>query len=360
MYNLIKFKHKHDARQQMSGQYSSIYKLNNYYYIVTYSDTSSVNNLSADEYELYQWGCAEISNSPAFIVYETNSALSENGRSRTTDTGATIYRTFEYLTEIFGILNYTPDSFSDGGLYNTPDAAINQINHLLDGGCEIIDIGVESTRPGASVITAEAEISCLTNLLAAIRDIPRRFKLSIDTYHIDTVKWLINQDVHYINDVSGSLPLSLVGECINSGKSYIAMHSLSVPASKELILPLTTNPVEYLGQWIDNKIRTLQDYNINLDKVIFDPGIGFGNNSPQSWYIIRNISKLCRPGVELLLGHSRKSFIGHINFKDSANRDLESGLIAASIASQVDYLRLHDVSYLNSVYPVYSSIIPHK
>jgi dihydropteroate synthase len=363
MHHLIKFRHKKEARQKISGLHSSIYKLNDYYYILSKSSdksTAFITSLSSDEYQLYQWAMSEIDNSHDFIVYETNSILTNNSRALVTNTGVTIYRTFEFLTEVFGILNYTPDSFSDGGRYNTPDTAIAHVNYLLDQGVETIDIGVESTRPGASIILPETEIKALQKILPHICEIKRNFKISIDTYHPETVKWLLNLDIDYINDVSGNLSLDLVKECINTNKSYIAMHSLSIPSSKELILSLGDNPVSYLGRWIDDKIRAFHKMNIDTDKIILDPGIGFGTNGPQSWYILKNTNLLKRDGVELLIGHSRKSFISHISTKAVGERDLESALVAASILDKVDYLRLHDISYLKATYSVNSLMVQYR
>ncbi len=363
MHHLIKFKHKKEARQKVLGYHSSIYKLNDYYYILFKSSAKHIDfiaNLSPDEYQLYQWAMSEIYNSHDFIIYETNSVLVNNSRALATNTGATIYRTFEFLTEIFGILNYTPDSFSDGGQYNTPEQAIAQVNYLLDLGVETIDIGVESTRPGANVIKPDTEINALEKILPHICAIKRSFKISIDSYHPETVKWLLQFDIDYINDVSGNLALDLVKECINTNKTYIAMHSLSIPSSRELILPLRDNPVSYLGQWIDDKVCTFHKNNIDTDKIILDPGIGFGTNSPQSWYILRNINLLKQDGIELLIGHSRKSFIGHVSNKNVIERDLETGLIAAHMLNHVDYLRLHDVSYLKAIHRVNLLMVQYR
>ena len=363
MYNLIKFKHKKEARQKVSSCYSSIYKLNDCYYILTKASDKSrsfITNLSPDEYHLYMWAMSEINNSHDFIIYETNSVLADNSRALITNTGATIYRTFGFLTEVFGILNYTSDSFSDGGRYDNLDKAIAQVNYLLDQGVETIDIGVESTRPGASITLPETEIKALQKILPQICEIKRNFKISIDTYHPETVKWLLNLDIDYINDVSGNLPLDLVKECINTNKSYIAMHSLSIPSSKELNLPLRADPVSYLGRWVDDKTQAFHKNNIDTNKIILDPGIGFGTNSPQSWYILKNINLLKSDRIELLVGLSRKSFISHISTKAVGERDLESALVAAGILNKVDYLRLHDSSYLKAIYSVHSLMVQYR
>ncbi len=369
MHHLIKFISKQNLRRIINGRHSSIYILNDSKYIliqskyipkISGSSLEIVNSFTADEYELYHWAYSEINNTHNFIPFESYAELTDKGLLLISEEGEKIYRTFEPLTEIFGILNYTPDSFSDGGRYNTPDTAIAQVNCLLDQGVETIDIGVESTRPGASIVLPEDEIKALQKILPHVCEIKREFKISIDTYHKETVKWLLNQDIDYINDVSGNLPLDLVKEATNTGKRYIAMHSLSIPSSKDLILPVRKNPFNDLSQWIGDKIRVFNTNKIDIDKVILDPGIGFGKNGPQSWYILKNIHCLKREGVELLVGHSRKSFINHVSNKVSANMDMESALVATHLLNQVDYVRIHDVSYLKAMHPINSLMVQYR
>ena len=369
MHYLIKFKNKQELRRIINGRHSSIYILNDSKYIliqskynpkISNSSLEIVNAFTNDEYELHHWAYSEINNTHNFVPFESCTELTDKGLLLISEEGEKIYRTFEPLTEIFGILNYTPDSFSDGGLYNTPEKAIAHANYLLDSGVETIDIGVESTRPGANVMTAQMEIATLQKLLPHILEIKREFKISIDSYHPETVKWLLNQDIDYINDVSGKLPLDLVREATNTGKMYIAMHSLSVPSSKDLILPVRNNPFNYLSKWLGDSIRIFHTNKINIDKVILDPGIGFGKNGPQSWYILKNFQALKREGVELLIGHSRKSFINHVSNKSSTELDMESALIATHLLNQVDYLRLHDMSFVKAMHPINSLMVQYR
>ena len=310
--------------------------------------------MSLGEKDLFNWAKSEIENSSEFIMYETNSTLSTKGRTLINNTSI-ITRTFKYLSEVFGILNYTPDSFSDGGLYNQLTHAEKRIIDLINLGVEIIDIGVESTRPDALPLNDNEEIEYLKPVLNMAIKLRKyyQFQISIDTYHNQTATWLCDQDIQFINDVSGKINPTIVKECINANKRYIAMHSLDVPANPSHIIQLDTNPITYLSKWIDHKLNQLDKHNIDLSKIIIDPGIGFGKNSSQAWYIIKNLNRLELNGTQLLLGHSRKSFINHLDKQDIASkRDLTTALIAGFLVNHVDYLRLHDVVALHQIYPV--------
>lgn len=385
-FTLIKFEQKPNVRLMLRQiwaseckecKISSIYKLDSILYILLASATPlcatsvllhglakvELTHLSASEHELFKWAKSEIEQSVEFIAYETYSEYSQNGgvggRAYIVPNGAMVIRTFERLTEIFGILNYNSDSFSDGGKYNSLASATQRVIELVESGAEIIDVGIESTRPGATVISGDDEIRILKPLLKEINLLKPKynFLLSIDTYHVETVRWLNDQDAEFINDVSGNLPLDVVRDSIMSGKRYIAMHSLDVPANKQHNFAIELNPLNYLSNWLLNKINEFADNNIDVSKIIFDPGIGFGKNDAQAWYIINNIplfNKLFNSmNVPILLGHSRKSFLKHIIPQITLNtRDVATSIIAGLLINQVDYLRLHDLTILNEISPV--------
>lgn len=369
-FALIKFKYKKDVRallrQIKEYEISSIYQLNLTRYILIASPNDMVGlhlpQLTAAEHELFEWAKSEIEQSVEFIRYESASNYSKNGRVWVSPHGLAITRTFEGLAEIFAILNYTADSFSDGGKYNNIVHAEQRILELIAHGAAVIDIGVESTRPGATALTFEEEIRQLTPLLNRIEELKfeHDFLVSIDTYHEETVRWLNDKNVDFINDVSGNLPLNVVAECIESGKQYIAMHSLSVPAASKQILDVQTNPISYLSNWWVNKAHQFDENGINLSKVIFDPGIGFGKNSAQSWYIINNIHFLNNLGVALLLGHSRKSFINHVLPVAPNERDGATNLISGLLINQIDYLRIHEIVNLKDTLSVLNQVQKFK
>ena len=394
-YHLIKFTHKYEARQILrqlgkSIKHSSIYAISHQQYLLIQesihpasrsrlpplkrgiSSQTTISNsplegwcadvfagagmdaLTTDEELLYQWAKSEVEDSLSFIRYESESKYVANGRSLTATNGEVVIRSFAYLSDIFGIVNCTVDSFSDGGKYNSLNRARERIISLVNSGCAVIDIGVESTRPDAISLTSKAELQILHSYLPMLMELKQElpFQLSIDTYHPETIKSLIEQDINFINDVSGNLASDIVAELVKTGKKYIAMHSLDVPARKDNILDLTFDPITYLSDWALAKMNEYDKYGINQEQIVFDPGIGFANNSAQAWYIIRNLDKFNCHGAEVLLGHSRKSLFSHLSDTAASQRDLVSGALAAMIASKVDYLRLHDLNTLNEIYPV--------
>ncbi|MBP9743651.1 MAG: dihydropteroate synthase [Burkholderiales bacterium] len=365
-FALVKFRYKKDVRallrQIKEYKLSSIYQLNLMRYILIASPNEMVGlhlpQLTIVEHELFEWAKSEIEQSVEFIRYESHSNHIENGRVWISPTGLAIRRTFEGLGEIFAILNYTADSFSDGGTYNTLAHAEQRILELIAHGAAVVDIGVESTRPGATKLTFEEEIRQLTPLLSILEKlkITHNFLVSIDTYHKETVLWLNDKNIDFINDVSGNLPIDVVKGCIESGKQYIAMHSLSVPASYEHILDVHTNPISYLSKWWINKAYQFDENNIDLSKVIFDPGIGFGKNNAQAWYIINNIHFLNNLEVAILLGHSRKSFIKHVLPLEPNERDEATNLITGLLINQVDYLRIHEIVNLKNTVSVLNHV----
>ena len=371
---------------------------------VTILDTD---NLSTAESVLSAWATSEIYQSLAYIKYESDSEYvsninlmhknfknwikdsvrddraavrddnigaviaSEAGQSRFKDIhngrvmllpdGTEIIRSFEYLTELMAILNYTSDSFSDGGKYNQIDKALTQIISQVELGAAIVDLGVESTRPGATAMSDQEEIKLLSQILGPIIELKQQynFRLSIDTYHPETVLWLLNMDIDIVNDVSGNLPLELIAAIIKNNQRYIAMHSLGIPASRTNIIDIAVDPIQAINSFMENKVKQLLAIGVkpeNIEKsLIFDPGIGFGKNPAQSWYILNNLNKLNTHGCELLIGHSRKSFFSHIADKSAANRDLETAIVAAQLINKVDYIRLHDLTMQNAIYPTISS-----
>ncbi len=352
---------------------SSLYILEDYLYLVIKTNLSiktkshnikifvkSASNLELSVLEkiLFAWGESEIEQSLDFIGYEMESFQVKNGRSLI-KYNKTIIRSFDYLADIFGIVNMTPDSFSDGGKYNQTDKALALIIQHINNGATIIDIGAESTRPGATLIEDDGEIKKLEEVLKEVIALKSQYKflISLDSYHINTISKFCEWDIDIINDVSGNLPIDLVKKCIiDNKKKYVAMHSLSIPAKKDVLIDTKTDPINYIYKWMHQKLNDLQNFNIPLDQVILDPGIGFGNNAIQGWFIINNLHRFYPLGVELLLGFSRKSLFNHISNTKPMERDLITAIAATRVINQVDYLRLHDLKELSMAYSVVNEI----
>lgn len=242
------------------------------------------------------------------------------------------------------IVNITPDSFSDGGQMN-----LKQFKILLKTSSvydlHILDLGAESTRPGATPIMPETEwnrlepfINCFFNYYHGQSFRPR---LSIDTRHPQTARQAIAKGIDMINDVSG-LSKEMLNVLTSSNVEYVLTHSLSVPANKHKTLSEQKNPIAEIKKWLEQKLEILDKHNISLNRIIFDPGIGFGKTASQSLYILRNIKEFFNLPVRIMVGHSRKSFMKFLTSEIPNDRDPASiGISLALAKNGVDILRVH-------------------
>lgn len=250
--------------------------------------------------------------------------------------------------QLVGILNITPDSFSDGGQFSTLQNAVHQAYHLASSGAEIIDIGAEATNPHVMPLHAEDEWDRLEPVLSAIKkELPYMFippQISIDTRHADVAEKAMRMGIDWINDPSG-LTDPKMREMIAASKSKcVVMHNLSIPADKNHVLSFQENPVTFIHQWGEKCIADLEKSGIAREKIIFDVGIGFGKHAEHSFALLKNIRSFFSLKIPLLVGHSRKSFLSLFTNKSADKRDLETTIISIYLAKQgVDYLRIHNV-----------------
>lgn len=339
----------------------------------------TINEKTEVEVLLFAWAVSEIKNDVKFIAYETKSSAKvneinlnhaqasvedlnlldeENYHGRVIRAGdVEVIRLFEPLFDVMAIFNYTTNSFSDGGVYNSPEKLKHRIVQQLRYGATIIDVGVESTRPNIQLLSSAEEISSWQEILPTVMQLKKEYKiiLSIDTYHNETVLWLLENGIDFdiINDVSGNIELSIVKKLLALNKKYIAMHNLGIPHNANNIIPLEQNPIEVINAFFKRKKYEFLQAGIDekeiIDNIIFDPGIGFGNNAAGAWYIIKNLDKIDTLGSEFLLGHSRKSFMNHISAKPYKERDIETAIIALQVAKHIDYVRIHDTISLGKL-----------
>lgn len=256
------------------------------------------------------------------------------------------FRSKKTLTEIMGILNLTPDSFSDGGELCSADEFLNRTESWLSMGVRIFDLGAESTRPNAQTISPEEEISRLgpyiEYLQAQHRESLDPMIISIDTRHPKTARWAINRGVHWINDVSGLSHPEMIEVIANSSVDAVFMHSLSIPANKNILLPHQADPTDEVLRWAERKLTELSRYGISHERLIFDPGLGFGKSPQQNWQILKEVRRFHALGVRILIGHSRKSFFNLISSDPFRERDLETAALSLQLCEAgVDYLRVH-------------------
>jgi len=248
-----------------------------------------------------------------------------------------------------GILNVTPDSFSDS--YPTPEAAMKQARHLVDGGATIIDIGGESTRPGSTGIGTEEELARILPVIRALRkayDIP----LSVDTQKPQVAKAAIDEGVDIVNHVSASLDYEAMLPVIaDSDVGYVAMHMRERPKSMQRN-PSYDEPVKEVTEALLKVGKAAKKLGIASERLIFDPGIGFGKRLEHNRALMKNLSAMCsqleRP---LLLGLSRKSWLEHLlgpEIDAGDERDAHTA-IATVLLNNPNVLvhRVHNVGLIN-------------
>jgi 2-amino-4-hydroxy-6-hydroxymethyldihydropteridine diphosphokinase/dihydropteroate synthase len=260
-----------------------------------------------------------------------------------------------------GIVNLTPDSFSDGGKNESWDDIEARIDRMVDSGVHILDFGAESTRPGASPLTAAEEWSRLERPLARViakfsNDLLRP-RLSIDTYHVEVARKALELGVDMINDVSGLTQPEMIELASESNADFIAMHNLGLPADPDKTLDPDRDTVDQVEFWLERQQALWEKNRLDLNRVIFDPGIGFGKNPLQSLELLRNIDRFATKGLRLLVGHSRKSFLQPLAGQSAGQRDLAT--IGASMAladSHVDVLRVHNVPDHVTAYRAWSHL----
>lgn len=250
------------------------------------------------------------------------------------------------VTKLVGILNITPDSFSDGGKFNSLNSAVDQVKKMIDEGVDMIDIGAESTRPNATPISAEEEWLRLEKILPAIiSEIKkhRNIQSSIDSYHFETVKKSYELGVDVINDVSGLADEKIINFIVAKNITTILMHNLAIHANPDLLVNENLHINDEIINWAQKKISYLQQKGVKKSQLIFDPGIGFAKNAAQSIRILKNIDSYRILGLPLYIGHSKKGFLDSLEIAgDRAQKTLEISKFL--IEKNVEYLRIHDVA----------------
>lgn len=246
-----------------------------------------------------------------------------------------------------GILNVTPDSFSDGGRIQNLENFDKLWSSFEDAGVHIVDIGAESTRPGAQKLSPLEEWGRLEKFMSHYRSrknertwVPQ---LSVDTYHFECAQKAIEMGAEIINDVSGLQDKRMLSLIKDNPIQYVLMHSLSVPADPSNHIDQKLDVVEEVKKWALIKIEELQAQGVGLNQIIFDPGIGFGKTAFQSLVLLKRVHEFLDLPVRLLIGHSRKSFMNIWDADLSRGRDLESIGVSLQMAqSGADIIRVHE------------------
>ncbi|MBL6797641.1 MAG: dihydropteroate synthase [Synechococcus sp. BS307-5m-G39] len=254
---------------------------------------------------------------------------------------------------VMGVINLTPDSFSDGGQFNGEDQATREADRQIHNGADVLDLGAQSTRPGADEVGAEEELRRLIPCLKAIRQAHPDIIISVDTFLAAVASAALDAGADWINDVSGgrrdSAMLPLIAE---AGCPYVLMHSRGNSATMD---SCTNYGKEGVVNAVQRELResTKQacKQGVKHAQLIWDPGLGFAKNNEQNLELIRQLEELQHDGIPLLLGPSRKRFIGAVlnQAKPKARIWGTAAVCARAQAAGVHVLRVHDVGPIHQV-----------
>ena len=266
-----------------------------------------------------------------------------------------------------GVLNITPDSFSDGGKYFQTENPIKHAKKLTDQGVDIIDVGGESTRPDAKPVSEEEELRRVIPVVEVLEKIKRQrsreakkqrkqnsFLISIDTYKSNVAQLALNAGADIINDVSGlTMDPNMVQTARDANCQIVIMHNKGIPATKPISIedrsgmsatcPSSKNEsniVQEVYHWLQKQTQYAINNGIKKENIIIDPGLGFGKTSEEDLYLIKNLDRFKPLGFPILIGPSRKSFIKKL----FPNDDLETKskeLIKLAVSNGADIVRVH-------------------
>ncbi len=247
---------------------------------------------------------------------------------------------------IMGILNVTPDSFSDGGRFDTFDAALAHAETMREAGADILDIGGESTRPGAGEVSEDEEIARTAPVIAALRDQGFDVPISIDTRKALVADQALEAGADMLNDVSAmEFDPAMVEVAQGSGMPICLMHAQGLPGNMQED-PRYRDVLLDVYDYLEARVRLAESHGIAREAILVDPGLGFGKTVQHNLALIRGLSLFHGLGCPILLGASRKRFIGTIGCEEMADRRIPGTLAVtiAGLAQGVQIHRVHDVA----------------
>jgi len=261
---------------------------------------------------------------------------------------------------VMGVLNVTPDSFSDGGRFLDPAAAAAQTRTMVDEGADVLDLGAESTRPGSDRVSADEQIRRLEAIFPEVCSLG--IPVSIDTTSAAVARFALDAGAAIVNDVSaGREDADLLATVADRGAAVVLMHMLGAPKSMQQA-PHYDDVVAEVCTFLAERLAAAEAAGVARDKCIVDPGVGFGKTLDHNLALLSHAASLCELGAPVLIGPSRKRFIGEIaGVADAAER--LGGTLAAVCAAYVDgvsIFRVHDVGPARQALDVLERIVQAK
>ena len=271
-----------------------------------------------------------------FLFQEHNSKNNDQNEMKRTTT----------RTKIMAVLNVTPDSFSDGGQFNTVDTALARARSLIADGADILDIGGESTRPFATPVELQEELRRIIPPIEAIHSEHPATPISIDTMKAEVARQALAAGATFINDISACrADKEMVNVVVKNNAPLIIMHMQGTPQDMQ-VNPQYDDVVEELLRFFRERLASLTSAGVRREKIILDPGIGFGKRLEHNLSLIHHLNRFAELHQPLLLAHSRKSFLGSVTgIKEKSQRDFATATVAAlACAPWVDMVRVHNVA----------------
>ena len=253
---------------------------------------------------------------------------------------------------VMGVLNVTPDSFSDGGQFFHTDKAIERGVKMAAEGAAIIDVGAESTRPSSAPVSAEGQIKRVIPVIRGLRekiDVP----ISIDTYNVEVALAALEAGASMINDITALSDEQMAELAAEQQVPVVLMHMQGTPATMQAE-PKYDDVVTEVLDFLVSRAKRAEQFSIDNSKIFIDPGIGFGKTLEHNLSLLRNIDKFVAAGYRVLVGTSRKSFIGKLTGKEKPSDRIfgTAASVALCVAAGVSIVRVHDVAEMIDVVKV--------
>lgn len=254
-------------------------------------------------------------------------------------------------TLIMGIVNVTPDSFSDGGRWSSHEAAVARANAMVEAGADIIDVGGESTRPGSQRITSEQELGRVLRVVQLL--VAAGITVSVDTIHAATAAACIDSGAAIINDVSGGLADPLMGRVIaTAGRpvAYVCQHWRGTPETMDQLTDYGHDVTGMVLSELDQRVSELVELGVDPESIVLDPGLGFAKTPTQCWRLLAELHRFTATGHPVLVGASRKRFLASVSSPDpqainpATARDAATAAVSALAARAGAWaVRVHEV-----------------
>lgn len=265
--------------------------------------------------------------------------------------------TLEHQPWLMGIVNVTPDSFSDGGRFRDADAAVAQALQLANDGADILDVGGESTRPGADPVSLADE---LQRIIPVIERLAERTQLpiSVDTYKAEVARQALRAGAHIVNDISGlQFDAAMVDVCREYSAGIVCMHIQGTPQTMQLN-PQYTDVVAEICGFFRARRDALLAVGIDAEQLVWDPGIGFGKTAEHNLEILSHIAEFRQLSRPVLVGHSRKGFLKRVLGRAVDERLFGTLGVSIALAAQgADILRVHDVAATRDALTAWQTVL---